>query len=115
MAVSVVRGIDVGGGMFQPTSRIVLRGSSWVSAILSAFCAEFEKDNPSPSTPFTLEQPNPALACVLDRSRNLSVATQQAAVWTLTDRITFRHMSEKFDVSPDEWNAAQSVVQQCAR
>src|SRR5712692_2880346 len=76
MVVSVVRGIDMGGGFFRPTSRILLRGSSWVSAILSAFCAEFEKDNPSPSTPFTLEQPDPTLACVLNRSRTLSVPAQ---------------------------------------
>lgn len=113
MVVSVVRGIDVGGGFFQPTARLVLNGSAPVTAILSAFCAEFEKDNPSASTPFTLEPPDPTLACVLTRSRNLSVATQQAAVWMYTDHLTYQHMNEKFSVSPAEWAAAEPVVRAC--
>jgi hypothetical protein len=113
MAVSVVRGIDVGGGFFEPTSRIVLQGSAWVTAILSAFCAEFEKDNPSATTPFTLEQPDPTMACLLNRTRNLSVATQQAAVWMYTDRLTYRQMSEKFQVSGAEWAAAEKVFRAC--
>ncbi len=113
MAVSIIRGIDVGGGLFEPASRIVLSSTAWVTAILSAFCAEFEKDNPSASTPFTLEQPNPALACVLNASRSLSIATQQAAVWMHTDRLTYRHMSEKFPVSQAEWAAAETVIRRC--
>jgi tetratricopeptide (TPR) repeat protein len=114
MVVSVIRGIDVGGGFFEPTARVVLRGSAGVTAILSAFCAEFEKDNPSASTPFTLEQPDPKLACLLTRSRGLSVPAQQAAVWMHTDKVTYQQMSEKFSITQADWSAAERVVRTCA-
>src|SRR4051812_34752494 len=53
MVVSGVRGIDLGGGLIRPASRISLTGSSPVVVFLSAFCAAFEKENPSPSATFS--------------------------------------------------------------
>jgi len=113
MVVASVRGVDMGGGMISPTSRIHLSGSNPVTVILSAFCAEFEKDNPSPSTAFSLESPDPMLACITKRSRNLSIPARQAAVWIQTDGVSFEHVNEKFSVSPGDWAAAQQVVAQC--
>jgi hypothetical protein len=113
MVVAVVRGIDMGNGFFQPSARIVLRGRPWVGVILSAFCAEFEKDNPSPSALFTLEPPNPMLACITSQARDLSVSAQQAAVWMYTDHLTFNRMREKFAVDSGDWAAAKAVVQRC--
>lgn len=91
MVVSSLLGVDLGGGSYRPTSRLLLRGAEMVTAILSAFCAEFEKDNPSPSTTFAIEPPDPLQACIAreSESRNLSVAAQQAAVWMVTDRIFY--------------------------
>ena len=59
------KGIDMGGRVFRPTSRIVLNGSSTVTYVLKAFCAEFEKENPSSFTTFSLERPSPVLACIV--------------------------------------------------
>jgi len=114
MVVASVRGVDVGGGLISPTSRIHLAGANPVTLILSAFCAEFEKDNPSTSTSFTLESPDPMLACITRRSRSLSIPARQAAVWIRTDGVSFQHVNEKFSVSPGEWSAAQQVVAQCS-
>lgn len=75
-----------------------------------AFCAEFEKDNPMATTRFTLEQPDSSLACILNRSRRLTIATQQAAIWMYTDRVTFAHMNEKFGISRAKCSVAQAVV-----
>jgi hypothetical protein len=115
MVVSGVRGIDLGGGLFRPASRISLTSSSPVVVVLSAFCAAFEKDNPSTSATFSVDAPDPTLACITRRARaaNLSVAAKQAAVWMYTDRISYEHMRQKFQVSPSEWSDAQSVGAAC--
>jgi len=113
MVVSGVRGIDLGGGLIRPASRISLTSSSPVVVFLSAFCAAFEKNNPSRSTTFSVEPPDPTLACITRRAANLSVPAKQAAVWMYTDRISYGHMSQKFRVSSSEWSAAQSVATAC--
>jgi PAS domain S-box-containing protein len=113
MVVSGVRGIDLGGGLIRLASRISLTGSSPVVVFLSAFCAAFEKDNPSPSATFSVDAPDPTLACITRRAANLSVAAKQAAVWMYTDRLSYGHMSQKFRVSASEWSAAQSVAAAC--
>lgn len=113
MVVGGILGEDMGGGRYRPTSQIRVSGQSWVTMILSAFCAEFEKDNPSSSTTFSIEAPDPVLACVTRATEDASIASQQAAVWIVTDRITYKHMSEKFDVTPQDWATAQAAVQRC--
>lgn len=114
MVVGEIRGIALGGGYFRPATRVTLRDNAWVTLVVSAFCASFEKDNPSTGTTFTLQPPDPALACILTRGRALSIPARQAAVWMYTDRITFAHMREKFDVQRSDWMSAQAVVQWCA-
>jgi len=113
MVVSGVHGIDLGGGMIRPTSQINLSGTSPVTVILTAFCAEFEKDNPSSYTTFSLERPDPMLACIVRQSQNLSLSARQAAVWVYTDSISFSHISEKFPVTSGEFSAGESVVERC--
>jgi hypothetical protein len=113
MVVSGVRGIDLGGGFVRPVSRISLTNSSPVVVFLSAFCAAFEKDNPSLGSTFSVEAPDPALACITRRSANLSVAGRQAAVWIYTDQISYEHMNQKFRVSLADWSAAQQAAAAC--
>src|ERR1035441_2682071 len=57
MVVSAVRGVDIGGRQIRPVSDIVLADQSPVTVVVSAFCAQFDKNNPSPSTTFTLDEP----------------------------------------------------------
>jgi len=113
MVVSGVEGVDMGGRMFRPTSQIVLTNSAPVTYVLKAFCAEFEKENPSVSTSFTLEQPDPILACIVRKSRALTVPAAQAAVWIYTDRMTFSRVNHKFRVDSSDWTAAETVVAEC--
>jgi len=113
MVVSAVHGLDLGGGRIRPMSQIYLGGSTPVTVVLLAFCAEFEKENPSPGAAFTLEEPNPMLACIARQGRDLSIQAQQAAVWIQTDSITYEHMRQKFQVGPGDWTAAQGVVEHC--
>jgi hypothetical protein len=113
MMVVGVRGIDVGFNRFRPTSQIVLTDSQPVAYVLSAYCIQFEKENPSYATKFTLELPDPVLACIAKKGLSLTVPALQAAVWMRTDNITYEHMSQKFRVSPQDWAAGQSAYQEC--
>jgi hypothetical protein len=113
MMVAAVRGVDMGGRMIEPASRIVLTGNKPVTYVLGAFCVQFEKQNPSPSTSFTLRGRDPVLACIARQTRTLSVEAIQAAVWMHTDNVTFGHINEKFPVSGQDWAAAQKAFQTC--
>ena len=113
MVVAGVRGVDLGGGLIRPTSSVRLSGMRPTTVVLAAFCAEFEKDNPSRSAEFSVGQPDPRLACILRKSAALSVSARQAAVWMHTDGLSYSHMSQKFPVTAREWSQATAVVRAC--
>src|SRR5712692_370161 len=113
MVVSRVSGTDMGGVLIRPASRILLSGSAPVELVLTAFCPKFEKDNPSPNTTFSLEKPDPMLACIMSAGKGLSIAAEQAAVWMYTDRTTYDHVKHKFPVKRADWSAAETVVDHC--
>ena len=113
MTVVGVRGIDVGGNAYEPESQIALTDSQPVVYLLAGYCTEFEKENPSYSTRFTLNRPSEALACIAQKGSSLTVPAMQAAVWMQTDSITYSRMNEKFSVTTQDWSAGQNVFQQC--
>ena len=113
MVVAGVRGVELGGGKFRPESRIVLTDGETVTYVLSAYCIQFEKQNPSNSTGFSLERPDPALACIARKGTMLTVPAMQAAVWMQSDQITYAHMTEKFSITEQDWSAGRAVFQEC--
>jgi hypothetical protein len=113
MMVAGVRGIEVGWNRFRPTSQIVLTDSQPVPYVLTAYCIQFEKENPSSVTRFTLEPPDPVLACIAKKGLSLTVPALQAAVWMRTDNISYAHMSQKFPINAQDWAAGQSVFLEC--
>ena len=113
MMISSVRGVDLGGGKYRPESRIVLSDGEAVTYVLRAYCIQFEKENPSNSTRFSLGRPDPNLACIARRGTRLTVPAMQAAVWMQSDKITYAHMAQKFPISEEDWSAGQAVFQEC--
>jgi hypothetical protein len=116
MVVSGVRGLWQGGNQYIPQPLIVLNDASpSATYLLSAYCAEFHKDNPSPASQFVVWPPDSATACILSNASNqgLSVSATQAAEWINTDRVTFNDLQAKFPVSFPDWNAALQVASQC--
>jgi hypothetical protein len=113
MMVVGVRGIDLDGKRYRPESQIALTDSGVVSYVLAAYCRQFEKENPSPTTKFTLELPDPTLACIARNGSSLTVPAMQAAVWMRTDNITFSHMGQKFPITTQEWATGRSVFLEC--
>jgi len=113
MMVASIRGVDLGGNKYRPESQIILPESGTVSYVLAAFCIQFEKENPSPATEFTLKRPDPKLACIARNGSSLTVPAMQAAVWMQTDNITFAQMNQKFPITTLEWAAGRSVFLEC--
>lgn len=116
MVVSGVRGRSMGGGRYVPTSTITLTNAvPSATYVLSAYCAEFQKDNPSPNSRFTVEPPEETLACILSNAekQGLSVQATQAAVWIYTDHVDYGTMSHKFSISESDWTAASAVANAC--
>jgi hypothetical protein len=116
MVVSGVRGRSMGGGRYAPSSTITLTNSApSATYVLSAYCAEFQKDNPSPSSRFIVEPPGDTMACILSSAakQGLSVQATQAAVWIYTDHVDYGTMSHKFPVSGSDWQIASAVANAC--
>jgi hypothetical protein len=113
MVVAEVIGRVIDGSSYTPVSSIVLSGVEAATYVLSAFCMNFQKDNPSESDTFRVGPPDATLACIMTNSSELTVEARQAAVWIFTDRITYDHMNEKFPLSRQDFNAGQAVVGRC--
>jgi len=84
--------------------------------LLSAYCLEFEKDNPSPNTNFTvIGQPNYETARVFDHlQRNpssYSVAAIQLAIWATNGNHSDAEIGEKFSFDSDDRTSACRLLQ----
>ncbi|MBI1738476.1 MAG: hypothetical protein HYR58_04435 [Acidobacteria bacterium] len=84
-----------------------------VTYLVSAYCANFGKQNPTRTTSFNIDDPEPMLACLVNRGHPLSINALQAAVWMYTDGIPLSRMKEKFDVTAEDWDSALKVFHQC--
>lgn len=114
MIILAVRGRDAGGGQYIPGQDIVVDDDRPVTYVLAAACAEFDKDNPTADTRFTLEEPDdPVLACIARESRVSSIPTFQAAVWMHTDKTSYSRVSSRFTVSRTEWAAGEALLRSC--
>jgi hypothetical protein len=113
MMVVSLRGILRVANMYQPETRIVLTDNDAVVFVLAAYCMEFEKENPSHATSFTLGPPDRVLARIAQKGASLSVPAMQAAVWMQTDSITYDQMTQKLPISPEDWAAGQTVFREC--
>ena len=109
MVISGIKGEMAGQGTYTPASSITV-GDTPQTYVLEAYCTDFEKDNPSAGTRFSVGRVDPVLASILQRAAGLSVAAKQAAVWIYTDRATFDEVNRKFSVSRSDWAAAEAVT-----
>jgi hypothetical protein len=114
MVVARVRGRMVSDTSFTPSAAIDVSSATPVRYLIEAYCTEFEKDNPSASVTFTLQDPDRVLACILRQGAASSTEAIQAAVWIHTDRVTFAHLNDKFEVSQGDWARAQAIAAKCA-
>jgi hypothetical protein len=79
--------------------------------LIEAYCRDFELDNPSPQDGFTAGSVDGHAAALLEAAhyRGLGLEATQAAIWM--DRgVTPEHISEKFDATPEDFEAAASLL-----
>ena len=117
MIISQVAGRSAGSGsqMYIPVRDMQVPTSGTATYVLTAYCANFHKENPSTNTIFTLQSSNPTARCLVEQSlrRKVSIEATQAAIWMYTDRLTFMQVNDKFDVSRTDWDTASAVVAAC--
>ena len=113
--------IYLDGGRYQSDGKksfIVLPPKASNKVVFVAFCADFEKENPTATDTFSLGSPSPILAAVLNRvqtylrantNANILVATQ-AAIW-LSQGVSMDEIRTKFSVS----SAEEQLARQFAR
>jgi hypothetical protein len=115
MVLARVRGRATAPGSFSPANVIVLTGLEASTYVLSAYCAEFHKDNPAPTSTFTVGLADVKLGCILLTAarNNLALGATQAAVWRYTDNVSSQDVNRKFSINDSDWSAAQSVASSC--
>jgi hypothetical protein len=113
MVIAAVEGQVMSESSYSPSSVIEV-GDTPRTYVFEAYCSDFEKDNPSSATLFTLGTVDPVLACIFSAASQLSVQARQAAVWIYTDKTSFSHVNAKFDVSQSDWDAAAAIVRKCS-
>jgi hypothetical protein len=113
MVIAGVRGLSTGGDSYEPSSVIEISDQESRTYFLEGYCMEFEKENPSSGTTFSISSPDPVIACILNHADGLSTEAKQAAVWIHTDHAGFEHVNEKFNVSKEDWAAAEAVIEKC--
>jgi len=111
MVIANVKGEVANENSYSPTTLITVT-STPKTYIFDAYCTDFEKDNPSTGTQFSLGKIDPVLACILGDSS--STIVKQAAVWIYTDKASYSHVNQKFSVSQSDWDSAVAVVKNCS-
>jgi hypothetical protein len=115
MVILSVRGRDLGGGEYAPEGEIAV-GDEAVSYLLAAACADFDKQNPSRSSTFSLEPPaDTVLACIAQRAAADRPVVAQAAVWAYRDAVSYERVNEVFEMSEADWSAGQGLLRACGR
>ena len=118
MIIAGLKGRDLGGGKYTPTSTITLTDHRPARYLIAAYCADFHKENP-PADAFDFNlgtTVDPGMICVLNdaRTERLSIAGTQAAVWIYSEHVTFSEMNAKMPIELAEWSRAAAVASRCA-
>jgi hypothetical protein len=98
---------------YRPVPMITVPTTGSETYMLSAFCIEPNKDNPSQTERFTLESPVRVFSCFALSGQHLSIQGYQAAVWIYESSLTYSQANEKLAISQADWAAAQDVVNHC--
>ncbi len=116
----VATGVYLSGGRYSSNGRrsfITLPPKSRSAVTLLAYCADFEKDNPSESDRFTIGTAPPVLELVMENIKTYSIANPktdltvaaQAAIWLAQGR-SMSEIQTRFTVSPADERLARSFI-----
>ena len=112
MYIAGLKGLLMNGDRYRPVPGMEASDEP-ATYVLDAYCAEFEKENPSPGGGYAVGAVDAVAACILVKAAQLSTTARQAAIWIHTDQVSYAKINEKFRVKKAEWKAAESVTRQC--
>jgi hypothetical protein len=115
MVIAGVKGRTAGAGKYYRESQIRLTGLNEQEYVLVAYCADFDKKNPSSGNKMAIQGLDARAACVIEEGRKRSLSTQakQAAMWITRERVPFDRMRVSFPLSQDYYNQAEAVARSC--
>ncbi len=116
----VVTGVYLSGGQYSTDGRrsfIALRPKSRTAVTFVAYCADFDKDNPSERDRFAVGSIPPVLEPVMANIRAYVIANPgadvtvaaQAAIW-LVQRKSISEIRTRFPVTPAEERLARNFI-----
>ena len=117
MVVLRVRGIPVGEDQFEPASTMRLTSDESKEFVLEAYCLDFDKDNPSGSTGFSVGEPaSSGVQAILHALQKVplsqrSIGAIQTAIWAVTDDLCERELQARFQVSAADLEAAEGILE----
>ena len=117
MVVLAVRGIPIGGGRFRPVSTMRLTSDDPQEFLLEAYCLDFDRENPSGSTGFSVgELASPQVQAVFEALDKVPAAQRtigaiQTAIWAVSDDVCERELQARFQVGAADLEAAQDILE----
>lgn len=115
MVVMAVRGVWAGRGRFRPTSRVVVARSGSVTYVLSAYCIDGERTDPSSAVRFAVGPRDAGLACIGRESRGLTMPALQATIWMRSEGIDVEEVARRISLRDRDWDQAMGALRRCAR
>jgi hypothetical protein len=116
MAILTLRGI-ASGSMYAPREIILLSNNDPVDYLFSAYCVDFEKDNPTELTVFTQSgNADPNVIKIFNALSQLSsditsVTAIQAAVFVVTNDVSKSELTSRFTSDASEIANAKTILQ----
>lgn len=117
MAVLRLQGLVKPGNKYAVRDRIVLDTSDSVQYLFSGYCVNFNKDNPSESTVFTMNGLADAnvikIFNVLNQpSENVTkIAAIQTAVFAVTDNVSRSELQSRFSATATDIQNAKTILE----
>lgn len=117
MVVEEVRGIPEDGIWIRPVSKIVLDSTEKRKYIVRAYCLDFYKDNPSPSTTFSVGgAADPQIQKIMEVIDTLpwnvtSIEAIQTAIFVVKDDVSGYKLKERFPVESEDIKNAKIILE----
>ncbi len=101
---------------YSPSSKIVLNTDEQRWFLFEAYCLNFERDNPTYATSFSVQGTSSAeVTAVLKAADELSpspsIGAIQAAVWAISENISKATLLSTFSVDDDDIAQARSLLE----
>jgi len=117
MIIRRLRGFAPHDHFFTVTESIYLNSDEAEEYLIEAYCRDFQKGNPTPTTRFSIADTASAeIMDILEASNEIpeeqtSIAAIQVAIWVVTEDISHQELAQRFRTSPEDLDKARGILQ----